>query len=198
MNVALRRPAMTREEFLDWAERQEERYEFDGREPVAMTGGSANHSNITLNIHGALRARLRGSACWTFGPDAGVAVANGSIRYPDALVTCEAFPGQAKLIPGMVIVFEVVSPSSLHTDYIVKVREYQAVPSILRYVIAAQDSAGLAVLHRARAGDEWTATTLIAGETLAMPEIGIEVPVDEFYERVKLLPTPGGASQPTA
>lgn len=198
MNVVLRRPAMTREEFLDWAERQEGRYEFDGRGPVAMAGGSADHGNITLNIHVALRARLRGGACRTFGPDAGVAMASGSIRYPDALVTCEAVPGQARLIPGVVIVFEVASPSSLHTDYIVKVREYQAVPSILRYVITAQDSAGLAVLHRARAGDEWTATTLIAGETLAMPEIGIKVPVDEFYEGVKLSPGPGEAPQPTA
>jgi hypothetical protein len=42
MNIALRRP-MTQEEFLAWAEAQEERYEFDGFQPVAMTGGTNNH-----------------------------------------------------------------------------------------------------------------------------------------------------------
>jgi hypothetical protein len=41
MNVALRR-TMTREDFLAWAEGQEERYEFDGFQPVAMTGGTIN------------------------------------------------------------------------------------------------------------------------------------------------------------
>jgi hypothetical protein len=39
MNVVLRTPRMTRDEFLTWAEVQRARYEFDGFVPVAMTGG---------------------------------------------------------------------------------------------------------------------------------------------------------------
>jgi hypothetical protein len=39
MNVALRQPVMTRDGFFLWAEAREERYEFDGFAPVAMTGG---------------------------------------------------------------------------------------------------------------------------------------------------------------
>ena len=39
MNLAVRKP-MTLAEFLAWEERQEQRYEFDGSEPVAMAGGS--------------------------------------------------------------------------------------------------------------------------------------------------------------
>lgn len=39
MNVALRKP-MALPEFLAWEERQELRYEFDGVQPVAMTGGT--------------------------------------------------------------------------------------------------------------------------------------------------------------
>ena len=64
---------MTREEFFDWAQAQEIRYEFDGFEPVAMTGGTANHSLITQNVLVALRTRLRGGSCRPMGPDAGVA-----------------------------------------------------------------------------------------------------------------------------
>ena len=33
MNVALRTPTMTREEFLEWVQTQELRYEFDGVTP---------------------------------------------------------------------------------------------------------------------------------------------------------------------
>jgi hypothetical protein len=36
MNLAVRKP-MTAAEFLEWEERQELRYVFDGVEPVAMT-----------------------------------------------------------------------------------------------------------------------------------------------------------------
>jgi hypothetical protein len=32
------------------------------------------------------------------------------------------------------------------------------------------------------ADDPWTATTLIADDTLQMPEIGVEIPVVDFYE----------------
>jgi len=41
MHVALRQ-RMTQAEFLDREERQDTRYEFDGFEPLAMTGGPAS------------------------------------------------------------------------------------------------------------------------------------------------------------
>ena len=46
---------MSRDEFFAWAEAQEERYEFDGFEPVAMTGGNLGHSAIAVNIVSQLR-----------------------------------------------------------------------------------------------------------------------------------------------
>ena len=49
---------MTQEEFFAWAQIQGARYEFDGFQPVAMTGASVNHNHIVRNIHRALYARL--------------------------------------------------------------------------------------------------------------------------------------------
>ena len=37
---------MTREQFLAWKVRRELRYEFDGLQPVAMTGGTVAHAII--------------------------------------------------------------------------------------------------------------------------------------------------------
>ena len=54
---------MTREDFLAWAEGQQARYEFDGFEPVGMTGGTNNHGTISRNINGQLYLSLRGKAC---------------------------------------------------------------------------------------------------------------------------------------
>ena len=173
---------MTREAFLDWAALQNGRHEFDGFQPVAMTGGTRDHSQICQNIYAALRARLRGTGCVPLGPDAGVATIGDAVRYPDALVTCTKGPGSDRVVPGAVVVFEVLSPTSGRTDRIDKLREYQAVPSIRRYVILEHGSVGLAVHARARGEDAWTATALTEGDVLQMPEIGIEVPVVEFYE----------------
>ena len=86
--------------------------------------------------------------------------------------------------------FEVISPSSGRTDRIVKVREYAAVPSIRRYVIVESDAVGLTVLFRESGDLPWTAATLAQGDVLALPEVGISVPVDEIYEDIFLPPEP--------
>ena len=71
-------------------------------------------------------------------------------------------------------------------DRIVKVREYAAVPSVLRYVILEHASMGLTVLERSAGDPKWTVSTLTEGDILPLPEIGIEVPVTELYDGVDL------------
>jgi Uma2 family endonuclease len=183
MNVALQKP-WTQERFFAWAEAQDVRYEFDGLQPVAMTGGNAGHSAITINLLTALRNRLQGAPCRPLGPDAGVETVNKAVRYPDALVTCAKFELSACTIPGVVVVFEVLSPTSGKTDRIIKLNEYAAVASIRRYVIVESSFVGLTVLQRQGAEDAWTNTVLTGDGVLRMPEIGIELPVDEIYRDI--------------
>jgi Uma2 family endonuclease len=183
MNIALRR-SWTQEQFFDWAEAQDERYEFDGFQPVAMTGGNAGHSVVIRGLHRALDARLRRGPCQPLGPDAGVETINKAVRYPDALVTCSRFEFADYTIPGVVVVFEVLSQTSGRVDRITKVREYAAVPSIRRYVILESSSIGLTVLEREGPDEAWRTTILIDGDILRMPEISIEMPVSEIYEDI--------------
>ncbi len=77
MSIAQHRP-MTVDEFLAWERRQELRYEFDGLEPVAMTGGTANHAIIADNIAAALRGNLK-SPCRVFRNDLKI-LTNGRVR----------------------------------------------------------------------------------------------------------------------
>jgi len=183
MNVALQKP-WTPERFLAWAETQEERYEFDGIQPIAMTGGNAGHDRITTNIHIALRSRLRGTLCSHHGPNLGLQTIAAKIRYPDVLITCTKFPRTEKLAPNVIVVFEVVSPTSGVLDRIEKVREYAGVPSILRYVIVESSAPGLQVLYRDNGESPWMVHPLAKNDVLAIPEVGIEFPVVEIYEDI--------------
>ncbi len=181
---------MTREQFFAWAPADGGRWEFDGFAPVAMTGGTVNHSRISRNLHAALRSRLQGGPYEPLGPDAGLATLGDAVRYPNALVTCSEVRGDATLVPGVVVVFEVLSPTSGRIDRIVKLREYRAAPSIRRYVILEHASIGLIVLTRTGADEDWTATALTAEDTLRMPEIGADIPVAAFYAGVELAVAP--------
>ena len=181
MTLALRK-IMTRQEFFTWAEAQDIRYEFDGIQPVAMTGGNLGHSRVMRNINFQLTSRLRGKSCEPLGPDAGVATVGDTVRYPDAVVSCTKSDNGDRLVPNPVVVFEVISPSSGRIDRVVKLREYAAVPTIRRYVIVESDAAAVTMFSRDGGDEPFRAAGLTADDALDLPEIGIEIPVAALYE----------------
>jgi Uma2 family endonuclease len=195
MNLALRKP-VTLAEFLDWEEGQPLRYEFDGVGPVAMTGGTYGHSTIQRNLAFALTGRLRGKPCQFQGSDLKIQVGDGHIRYPDGMVVCSPVDRTATVVHEPVVVFEVLSPSTAAKDRIVKAREYQATPSIRRYVMLEQDSVGATVY--ARSGETWTHEILVADSILALPEIGVSLPLAELYEGIVFEVEQDGDEPPAA
>jgi Uma2 family endonuclease len=182
MTVPLAKP-MALDDFLGWERRQELRYEFDGIQPVAMTGGTIAHSVIATNIVRALEDRLTG-ACRVFRGDLKIIAAN-RVRYPDAVVTCTAVPDDTDIVPEPLIVFEVLSASTALVDRNVKAAEYLATPSIRRYVMIEQTKAEATVLERD--GSAWTQSVLVGPTAvLRLPEVGVEVPLSALYRRVQL------------
>ena len=190
MNVALRQ-RMSLAEFLDWEDRQEPKYEFDGFQVYAMVGVTAANSAIQRNLVTALTNRLRGKPCQAHGSELKIEVA-GSIRYPDAFVVCTPVARHATVVTDPVVIFEILSESTARTDHIDKNAEYRATPSVQRYVMLEQDSQAATVF--AREGDRWVGSLFTGDATLAMPEIGIELPLDELYEGLDLSQPPSEAS----
>ncbi len=186
MSATLRKP-MTLDEFLAWEDRQEFKHEFDGSWPVAMAGGTDAHAAIQANLAIAVGGRLRGKPCRFRGSDLKIEVV-GRIRYPDGFVVCSPRQLDAKVVRDPVVIFEVLSPSTATADQFVKNREYEATPSVRRYVMLAQDQIAATVFTR-EDGD-WIGRSFGEDATLAMPEIGIEVPLAELYADLDL-------SQPT-
>jgi Uma2 family endonuclease len=182
MNVALQR-AWTRESFLLWEAKQELRFEFDGFEPIAMAGGTAAHAAIQRNLITALTIGLRGKPCQPYGSELKIQVGEQSIRYPDAFVVCTPVGRSATVVTEPVVIFEILSDSSATTDFVTKNAEYQATPSVRRYVILEQSRAAAAVFSRDN-GD-WAATLLNSADvSLDMPEIGLTIPLADIYAGV--------------
>ena len=182
----LQRRIMTPEEFLAWEAGQELKWEFDGLEPVAMTGGTDAHAAIQVNIITAVGSRLRGQPCYVRGSDIKAQTGPG-YRYPDAFVSCTPVARGATVAADPVVIFEVMSESTARTDRTIKLVEYRSLPSVLRYVMLEQDQAVATVFIRSEGG--WSLERLDVSGTLAMPEIGAEVPMSELYDGLDL-PSP--------
>lgn len=181
---------MTTAEFLAWEERRELRFEFDGFAPIAMTGGSFGHDQVTFNLRKSIDAKLAGRPCRTFGPNVKI-IADGRVRYPDAGIVRGPVAYDATVIEEPVIVFEVLSEGTSKTDLIDKNREYRATPSIQRYVILQQTHVAAIVFVRGE--DGWLSEIVSGDDTvLELPEIDHRML--SWYLRSSVQP-PGG---PTA
>lgn len=197
MAEPLRRTRWTWTGYLAWEAAQPIRYELVDGVVVAMGGGTAEHDTIANNLRGELRERLRGKPCRPQGPDLKVAAGENG-RYPDALIDC------GPRVPGMltahtpVAVFEVLSRSTSWMDQTIKLRDYDGVASIRRYVLISQDEARALIYQRGAGGHLGIADASFAAgldEVLHIPEAGIELPMARLYEGLDL-PGTDGIGQP--
>lgn len=188
MAEPLRRAGWSWDEYLAWEAAQPIRYELVDGEARAMGGGTAEHDTIANNLRGELRERLRGKPCRPQGPDLKVAAGENG-RCPDALIDCGTRVPDALTAQEPVAVFEVLSKTTSWVDQTKKLRDYDAVPTIRRYVLINQDEVRALVYVRGAAGhlgiaDDSFVTSLEAA--LPIPEAGIEVPMARLYEGTSL------------
>lgn len=167
--MGVRSQPITLAEFLAWEAAQEERHEFDGIQPVAMTGATRAHARVVRQLILAVATRL-GRGCEAFGGDLKV-VSDSAVRYPDALIACAGAAGDTAEQPS--VAFEVLSASTALTDRRIKPLDYSAVPGIQVDVMLEQDRPAAPVLRRARG---WLEEALEGRDApLALPEVGIEL-----------------------
>ncbi len=135
MNFASRRP-LTLAAFLEWEERQERKYEFDGVAPIAVPDRSDAAAAIGLNIMTALIVHLRGKPFRSYGNELRLLVA-GRVRYPDAFIVRSSSPERATLVDDPVVVVEVPNGTDAEAGR-ERSEAYRDTRSIMHHVVLDQ------------------------------------------------------------
>ena len=184
---------MSLEQFLDWQEGQEQRYELvDGR-PVAMARAQQQHDLIVTNALIGIGSKLDRSRCRPFTADQTVVTRSRNGRHPDFGVDCGPFVPTSMTATEPRVVLEVFSPSTRRMDQIAKLDEYKAVPSIEHIVLVDPDSPEVIVWSRAE-DHSWHHDTLRGLDaTLALPAIGVEVALADLYTGITFRSRPRAA-----
>jgi Uma2 family endonuclease len=177
---------MDQQAFLAWVQGREERYELDRGRVIMMTGGSRAHWQITSNILNCLRARLDLDR-FAVLPEFGIDLGPKTIRFPDVVVDVAGeTPGDLKATAPVLIV-EVLSPSSERVDLGDKATEYLRIPSLLAYLVVAQDEMKAWLWVRGPKGFGPGAEVLKGDDAvIRIPPLGIDLPFAEVYDRVRL------------
>jgi len=174
---------MSLDEFLAWERDQPERYEYAGGVVTMMTGGSAAHVTIAMNLAFALRHALRGTGCRPLGSDMKV-IANHTVRYPDISVICHPVGDRDSYLSDPVVIIEVISPSTEREDRGRKKFDYFATPSIRQYALIEQDERRIDLYTRA--GASWIDEIVEGDAVLKLSSISVEINLDVIYEDTEL------------
>ena len=180
-DTATKSKRLTVRQFLEWEERQPEKYELLDGLVRMMAGGTKDHAAIAGNILAALRGKLRGSPCRPFNSDIKVLTAGAQSYYPDVTVDCGQQDGSATQASRPTVVFEVFSPSTRKDDLTLKLPNYQATPSIQQIVYVETDRMHLMVWRRTE--DGWEETEIAhPEEPLTIEPVGVSLALAEIYE----------------
>jgi len=126
---------LTVEEYLRREARAQVRHEYVAGHVYAMTGATARHIKITLNIAMHLRTAAAGGACQVFVNDMKVRVDEDMLYYPDVVVACSGVDDDAVYVNDPCLVVEVTSPSTRATDRREKLLAYGRLASLQAYLI---------------------------------------------------------------
>lgn len=186
MSTALNLPPrdMTVDEFFDWAETVDGRWQLRDGEPEMMSPGSLTHGVIQANLTALLvpHLRARGDGCRAMITP-GVTPrlrSDRNMRVPDIGVTCTPRQeGRAMAEPRLLV--EILSPSNARQTW-ANVWAYATIPSLAEILIVSSTACAADLLRRRPDGSWPEKADRIAGsDMLELRSVGLSVPLSEVY-----------------
>ena len=177
---------MSVEEFLDFAENSEDRYEYIDGEPRQMTGGKLNHFTIIANVTGRLQTLLADSYCQVVGSGMLVKAGEARLVAPDVSVVRGEPETEAdtRILLNPILVVEVTSPSSIDYDRVSKREYYSEVASIEAYLIVDQHRARVELYTRSESGWHIQCFSNL-GDEVPLAALDCGLPLRDIYQRIE-------------
>jgi Uma2 family endonuclease len=155
----------------------------------AMAGASLVHNQIVVNVGRALANVTDDTPCIVLSSDMKVHVPlRKGYVYPDVSVVCgrpSFVDDHTDVITNPMVIVEVLSDSTERFDRGEKFAGYRSLPSLVDYLLVAQDQAR--VEHYTRGPDgTWVLRELVAGMRLQLTGLPRELAVDDIYRKVAL------------
>jgi len=163
------------------------RYELIDGVLYNMTGSSPEHGAVVNSIFNVFYNHLRGKGSCKVHQDQYVKIPDAPTVVPDVVVTCDIadWDKDKRLKPFKIrsprIIVEVLSPSTERYNGKGKFERYKRCPSFEVYILAHQDALHIEVYRRATG---WLAEHYVAGQTIRLDQIDLDILVDDVYEGI--------------
>jgi len=175
------------EDYLEGEKTSELRHEFIDGQLYAMGGASRAHGLISNALAFALTpaARRKGCQLLTSGMKVRLDFSGQQVfYYPDLMLSCDPTDRDAYICNRPCLIIEILSPSTERVDRREKRWSYQTLPSLLEYVLVAQDRPQIEIYRRA---NQWQAEIFTSGE-LHLECLDMNVSLHEVYQDIEFPP----------
>jgi Uma2 family endonuclease len=173
---------MTVDEFLSWAEGQDGRWELHDGVARKIMPERLDHVLTKGEAAVAIRfaSRRAGCDCEVFGSGLGVQIDQRTVYSPDGAIVCgPELPDDAILLVNVVVIVEVLSPSTAATDHGRKLSGYFSLPSVEHYLIL--DPERRVVIHHKRGTSDAIETRVLSEGAVKHHPPGFEVAVEALF-----------------
>jgi Uma2 family endonuclease len=180
-------PQLTPEEYFAWEEKQLNKHEYINGEVYAMSGGSKNHSLISVRFITLFSNHLESSGCETGNSDLRVnIVESNDYTYPDVSVTCdERDKNTTQYITYPCLIVEVLSSSTEAYDRGSKFRMYRNNPVLQDYLLVSSTTIEMDLYHKKDTG-EWIIINYKEGDTVELKSINLGFAIEQVYRGLDL------------
>jgi Uma2 family endonuclease len=198
---ALPKTRLTALQYLTIENAAEFRSEFFDGETFAMAGATPAHNIIRENLGGELYARIKGGRCRSYSVDQRIKVeGTGLYTYPDLLIVCgkkQLASDDPMSIVNPTAIIEVLSPSTEKYDRGAKFRNYRQIPTLVEYILVAQDEAVCERFIRQTDGSWGFVSFVGLADTLAFHSVPANILLADIYAGIDL-PEVAGLADRTA
>jgi len=184
---------LTFDEWLDGERASiEGRSEYVDGEVFAMTGASAEHNAIVVNIARELSIQMKGRPCQVYANDMKLRIRPAEAgKYPDLIGLCgeqQFQDGRRDVLLNPSLIVEVLSDSTEAYDRGNKFAIYRELPSLKEYLLVSQHRVQVELFSRGDDG-RWTLSDFSAlTDSVPLPSIGCSLSLAEIYDKVVFQP----------
>lgn len=175
----------TVEEYFDFCETHEGRYEFIDGEIIEMSGESTTANKIAGNIHFFFRVLLEDKPFEMY-QNAVKLMVQGDKKYriPDFQIIHES-GNKVKYATEPILIVEVLSDSTANVDRHIKLAEYSGISSLQYYLIIDQDNCFVELF--VRDGSRWYVEFYTElNESVKLPFFETQLPLSTIYKKIIL------------
>jgi Uma2 family endonuclease len=187
---AYQKKIYTIQEYLEMEKNALEKHEYYNGEIFAMSGASARHNVISVNVLTALAIALKGKSCRPYGSDMRIHIPENSLfTYPDISIICGDViisKEDEETATQPTIIIEILSPSTKNYDRGEKFMLYRSISVLKEYILI--DSESIHAEHFAfnKEGLWQLKEYNKPEETIIIETLNVQILLEDVYEGSKL------------